>query len=72
MWMVLCVIDLVQGLEIELGLIWCVMWLGGGEEVFMVSDVGVSEIEVVVGVYDVFVVWLERGLSGLVEIVQVV
>nr|WP_070958882.1 vWA domain-containing protein [Hyphomonas sp. Mor2] len=69
--MVLRATDLAQGPEIEAGLTWRIAQSGGGEEVFNVSDAGRSEIEVAPGVYDVFVEWPERGLSGSAETVQV-
>lgn len=69
--MVLRATDLAQGPEIETGLSWRIVQSGGGDEVFAVSDAGVSEVEVVPGVYDVFVDWPERGLSGSAETVQV-
>lgn len=69
--MVLRATDLAQGPEIETGLSWRIAQSGGGDEVFAVSNAGVSEVEIAPGVYDIFVDWPERGLSGSAETVQV-
>lgn len=69
--MVLRATDLAQGPEIETGLNWRIVQSGGGDEVYTVSDAGRSEAEISPGVYDVFVEWPERGLSGSAETVQV-
>ncbi|MEM9573045.1 MAG: vWA domain-containing protein [Pseudomonadota bacterium] len=69
--LVLRATDLAQGPEIETGLSWRVVQAGGGEEVFAISEAGVSEVEIEPGVYDVFVDWPERGLSGSAEGIQI-
>ncbi|MEO1188154.1 MAG: vWA domain-containing protein, partial [Pseudomonadota bacterium] len=68
--MVLRATDLAQGPEIEAGLTWRVV-SAGGDEIFAVSEAGVSEVEVAPGIYDVFVEWPDRGLSGSATAIQV-
>ncbi|MEL7540271.1 MAG: hypothetical protein AAGJ51_05165, partial [Pseudomonadota bacterium] len=68
--MVLRATDLAQGPEIESGLSWRVV-SADGDEAFSASDAGVSEVEVDPGIYDVFVEWPERGLSGSATAIQV-
>ena len=68
--MVLRATDLAQGPEIESGLSWRVV-SASGEDVFVVSDAGGSEVEVAPGFYDVFVEWPDRALSGSATAIQV-
>ena len=69
--LVLRATDLAQGPEIESGLTWRVVAAGGGDEVFTVSDAGVSGVEIDPGIYDIFVEWPEKNLNGSVEAVQI-
>jgi len=69
--LVLRATDLAQGPEIESGLTWRVVGAGGGDEVFTVSDAGVSGVEIDPGIYDVFVEWPEKNLNGSAEAVQI-
>lgn len=63
--------DLAQGPEIESGLVWRVVEVGGGAEVFAASDAGAPEVEVAPGINDIFVEWPSEGLSGSAETIQV-
>lgn len=69
--LVLRATDLAQGPEIESGLSWRVVQAGGNDEVFANTDAGVSEVEIEPGIYDVFVEWPEKGLSGSAKGIQI-
>lgn len=69
--LVLRATDLAQGPEIESGLSWRVVQAAGNDEIFANTDAGVSEVEIEPGIYDVFVEWPEKGLSGSAEGIQI-